>query len=256
MQRKGVLFACTLIAAILLSACGAGTEPSPDISIVNTPTSETEEIQPEATAVVPTATLPAHAGDYDEFEGAFTLPWTWRDENPAKWSFTQRPGYLRLYAAPYDGGGANILLTPVSGDFVATTRVLFEPGANFQAAGLTLFIEAGIRVNFVRAYCDFIPPCVGNGIYFDYIEEGSAVGENFATEVAVKDEAYLRLERIGDTLIGSYSEDGLNWTVIGTHNLSPFFASPRIGLFAGQDPDKSDLDIPADFDYFELVPSQ
>lgn len=256
MKRKGILFACTLIPAILLTACGAGTGPSPDISIVTTSTSGTEDNQPEATPVVPTATLPAHDGDYDEFEGAFALPWTWRDENPDKWSLTERPGYLRLYAAPYDGGGANVLLTPVSGDFVATTHVLFEPGANFQAAGLTLFIEAGIRVNFVRAYCDFIPPCVGNGIYFDYVEEGNAVNGNFATEVALKDEAYLRLERTGDTLTGSYSEDGINWMVIGTHNLSAFFASPRIGLFAGQDPDKSDPDIPADFDYFELVPSQ
>ena len=44
-------------------------------------------------------------------------------------------------------------------------------------------LRDGIKVTFGRAFCGFIPPCVGNGIYFDYIEEDAAVDGSFATAV-------------------------------------------------------------------------
>jgi beta-xylosidase len=229
-----ILFPASLLAILLLTACGGGTVPTP------------------LPVVPPTVTV--FPGLYDGFDGAFLLPWTWKEENAAKWSLTENPGYLRIYTAPYADEGRNILLLEVpAGDFTATTHLLYEPSTNFQNAGLTLFVESGIQVTLGRGFCGFIPPCVGNGIYFDYTEEGVAVGESFSAEVTPTNEAWLKLERVGDTLTGSYSADGLTWQVLGTHNLSPFFANARIGLYALQDFEKSDPDLPADFDYFEFI---
>jgi hypothetical protein len=244
MKAKYCLFVLVLTTILSLTACGGGTTPT--IPVVTLP-----PVLPTDT-LAPTNTLEPPR-TYDGFDGALTLPWSWKDENPAKWSLTENPGFLRIYAGPYPDGGQNILLLPVTGDFTATTRVSFAPGTNFQFAGLTLFIENGIKVTFGRAFCGFIPPCVGNGIYFDYIEEEAAVNGNFATEVPNTSDTWLRLERSGDSLTGSYSGDGLTWQVIGTHNLSVFFASPRIGLFVGNDMVKDDPEIPADFDFFELT---
>jgi beta-xylosidase len=223
-----------------LTACGGGEPPAtlPPVLPVDT-LAPTNTLEPPRT--------------YDGFDGAFVLPWTWKDENPAKWNLTENPGFLRIYTSPYPDGGQNILLMPVTGNFTATTHVLFEPTTNFQFAGLTLFVENGIKVTFGRAFCGFIPPCVGNGLYFDYIEEEAAINGNFATAVPATNEAWLKLERVGDALTGSYSGDGSTWQVIGTHTLSAFFASPRIGLITGNDMVKDDPEIHADFDFFDLV---
>ncbi len=235
-------FSLVLFVFILsLSACG-GEEPPVTIPV-------------EVPTEPPTDVPHKGSGYFDPFEGVLggALPWEWRGENPARWSLTENPGFLRLYTAPYADGGENILLLALEqNDFTATTHVLFEPSQNFQFAGLTLFVEGGIFVTFGRSFCGFIPPCVGNGIYFDYIEEGAAVNGNFGTEVSLTSEAWLRLERVGDALTGSYSADGEIWQVIGTHTLSAFFASPRIGLIAGNDMNPAE-DLPADFDFFDLT---
>ena len=135
--------------------------------------------------------------------------WTWIEENPAKWSLTENPGYLRIYAAPYADGGKNVLvlLTP-EGDFTAVTHMYFEPTRNFQFAGLTLHLDDANKVNFGRAYCDPAGSCVGNGMYFDHVEGGGMIGSNFATPVENTNEAWLKLERIDVALTGSYSPDG------------------------------------------------
>ena len=226
-----------IVLALILSLTACGTGPA----------------EPTLPPLVPTNTQEPPS-THDDFDGAFTLPWTWKEENASKWNLTENPGYLRIYTAPYADEGQNILLLDVpAGDFTATTHVLYEPSTNFQNAGLALYVEGGIHVSLGRGFCGFIPPCVGNGIYFDYTEEGVAVGESFSAEVPLTNEAWLKLERVGDALTGSYSADGETWQVIGTHNLSPFFANPRIGLYALQDFEKSDPDLPADFDFFDFV---
>ncbi len=137
------------------------------------------------------------------------------------------------------------------GDFEVRTRVLFEPTLNYQSAGLVFWQDADHYLSFDRAYCDAEPPaCVGNGIYFDLIEGGSSVGDNFSTTTSSQNEAYLRMVRQGLTYTGYYSEDGVNWTLIGSHTPSGSVAPWGVGLTAGAD--LQDTCIPADFDFFEL----
>jgi regulation of enolase protein 1 (concanavalin A-like superfamily) len=191
----------------------------------------------------------------DEFEGLLADGWYWVNENPNEWNLTENPGSLRIYASPFVTGDENLLLRPVApGDFMIKTRVLFEPDTNFQFAGLVIWQDENNFLQLGRAFCDIEEICVGNGIYFDKILGGGWMDGNFATQFDNPfnpADSYLRLERRGDMVRAFYSHEGITWTEIGTHWIPPDFQVNGVGLTASQD--YSDLNIPADFDFFELT---
>lgn len=188
----------------------------------------------------------------DEFNALPGAPWFWMNENPEKRSI--RDGFLNIYASPAGTGSENLLLKPVApGDFMIKTRVFFEPDTNFQFAGLVIWQDEGNFLQFGRAFCDVEGACVGNGIYFDKILGGGFSDGNFATQFDNPfnpAESYLRLERRGDMVRAFYSHEGITWTEIGTHWIPEDFQVNAVGLTASQD--NSGLNIPADFDFFEL----
>jgi regulation of enolase protein 1 (concanavalin A-like superfamily) len=191
----------------------------------------------------------------DEFDGSLAEGWRWIREKSDKWNLTDNPGFLRIYSSPYevDGKTQNILLRDApAGDFAIKTHVIFEPKTNFQFAGLTIYQDEGNRVSFGHAFCDTQNICVGNGIYFDNVIDEAWTGDNFAFSGIILDEAYLRLERRGNLVKAFYSYDGKSWIEIGSHTLKSGFLVTGVGLIVSGDFDKSDEDIPADFDYFEL----
>jgi len=191
----------------------------------------------------------------DEFDGSLAEGWRWIREKSDKWNLTDNPGFLRIYSSPYEANGKteNILLRDApAGDFAIKTHVIFEPKTNFQFAGLTIYQDDGNVVSFGRAFCDTQNVCVGNGIYFDNVIDEAWTGDNFAFSGIILDEAYLRLERRGNLVKAFYSYDGKSWIEIGSHTLKSGFLVTGVGLIVSGDFDKSDEDIPADFDYFEL----
>ena len=214
------------------------------------------ESKPVTDSAAPTpASAPAAASWREDFDGSLAEGWRWVRENSAKWNLTENPGFLRVYDSPYEVNGKtqNLFLRDApAGDFSITTHVYFEPKTNFQFAGLTIYQDDSNILSFGRAFCGTQNVCVGNGIYFDNIIGGNWTGGNFATSVNTTDEAYLRLERRANVVTASFSYDGENWFEIGSHTLKSGFLVTGVGLFAYGDYDKSDADLPADFDFFEL----
>jgi regulation of enolase protein 1 (concanavalin A-like superfamily) len=183
-------------------------------------------------------------------------PWYWVNQEMTMWNLTENAGFLRIYTSPSATGGQNLLLkTPDADEFSLDTRVLFEPNANFQFAGLVIYQDSGNYLQFGRAFCDVPDVCVSNGIYFDKILSGGFVDGNFATAVDNPSEAYLRLERRGGTFWGYYSRDGAEWTLIGVHQVPQGFTVNGIGLTSSQNYDPEVDAVPADFDYFAEGPS-
>jgi regulation of enolase protein 1 (concanavalin A-like superfamily) len=203
------------------------------------------------------ATSSAQAGPpvwRDEFDSELPDPaWFWVNENPDGWSLiTDPPGFLRISTSPYPTGGENLLLrSGAQGNFTIETRVLFEPLANFQFAGLVVYQDQGNFLQFGRAVCDLAVVCVGNGVYFDRMHDGGLIGSNFATATVAPNEAFLRLERRGRNLVAFYSEDGTQWREIGRHRVPASFQVNAVGLTSSQD--YSGLRVPADFDYFSFT---
>ena len=142
----------------------------------------------------------------------------------------------------------NVLLRPVlSGDFEIATLLRFAPTSNFQFAGLTVYSDPTTFLQLGRAYCDVENLCVGDGIYFDSVEQSEPTGDNFAFTVRTADDVHLRLVAEGDTYTGYYSSDGETWVTIGSH--TRVLTDRQVGLLAHQ----TDFEIVAEFEYFTLI---
>jgi beta-xylosidase len=187
----------------------------------------------------------------DDFnDTTWDYPWGVLNEDPSLYSLTAHPGFLRIMTHPGRVGEKNLFeMWAPTGDFEIRTRLLFTPTSDFQVAGL---VVSETRRNYLmlgRAHCDVPPPsCVGSGIYFERVEADQSLGSNFATSTTGQEEVYLRVVRQSSTYSGYYSEDGVNWTLVGSH--TPSLELSMVGITAAQD--FADIGIPADFDYFEV----
>ncbi|MCI0519502.1 MAG: ABC transporter substrate-binding protein [Chloroflexi bacterium] len=190
--------------------------------------------------------------DGDPFSAA-TLDgdWSWLNEDPTRWSLSERPGFLALTTSP--DGPRNWLVRPIpNGDFDIRTRVIFTPTADFQAAGLLIAEDASNYLSLIRAHCSTAPPdCTGgNGIYFDHVEGGAFMPPNYGYTPGAQGEAYLRLVREGKRYSAYYSEDGALWILIGVHELGAGVDPIQVGLMVSATGAAAE-DNHAYFDYFE-----
>jgi predicted amidohydrolase YtcJ len=197
---------------------------------------------------IPTSSPAPLAAFQDDFDGSLQPGWTWISGNDALWSLTSQPDFLSMGLATISQPLNLLLRDAGSENFQITTHLFFTPTFNYQFAGLIIYQDDGTRVELGRAYCDRQGVCVGNGIYFDAVEDGQAREENFASETQHTDEAYLRINKAGSLLSAYYSEDGASWFLIGEHEV--FMTNPRVGLMAGQSLISGAIAL---FDYFTLL---
>ena len=188
----------------------------------------------------------ANAGWIDQFDSLnLDSRWEWVREDPTHWSLTDRPGLLRITTQEgsmhkSDNTGKNILLTnPALEDFQITTKVTFSPIENFHSAAVVIYQDDDNYIQLDRRYSNL------DMITFR-LEEGGIFSGWGITETATT--VYLRIVKFGDVYASSYSIDGNNWIEVYQFNAS--FSSPKVGLTANNGP--STLEIPADFDYFQL----
>jgi regulation of enolase protein 1 (concanavalin A-like superfamily) len=190
----------------------------------------------------------------DPFNSATLNPvWHWYREDPSHWSLTAAPGYLRIMTQPKDtwAGSENapLLLRPVppsSGEnFAIQTRVRITPTENFHQGGLIVYADDPNSVRFTYAYI--------NGPRFEFAKE---VAGNFQPiQVAAPagvNNFHLRITKQGTDYVAHYSQDGINWSLIGAHQ-NVNLASPDVGLLALNGVGWTLVEIPADFDYFRLT---
>ncbi len=206
---------------------------------------------PASTATPPPA--PAASVDFeDQFDGRLEDGWRWSIEDPGTWSLAAAPGWLQITAVELL---QNVLLRPApDADYEVTTAVSFRPTSNFQFAGLVAAPRGGQTVTLLqlgRAYCDplAIPGiCVGDGVYFDKIEDGETVN-SIVSEISTDTEVlYLRLLADGDSYSGYFSEDGEIWTPVGNQVAS--YIDTDIGLIAHQAYEEP---ANAEFDYITVA---
>jgi beta-xylosidase len=213
--RPKVILLINLV--LIVSACSPSSPIPPSPSTI--PPSPT----PQATATV-------SANFQDDFSDKLEPGWSWIKEENTIWDLTTKPGYLSIVLQ--DQPAPNIIVRAITSEnFQIITHVLFTPTSNFQIAGLLVYQDEETLAQFGRAFCDLQNGCVGNGIYFEGAQNKQYIGPNLATETLKKDEAYLRLDKIGSLFTGYYSEDGNNWIVIGEHEFA--MLSPKVGLIAG-----------------------
>jgi hypothetical protein len=174
--------------------------------------------------------------------------WSWLGAEPTEWSLSERPGYLTIYTQ--DDQMNRLMQAIPSGDFEIRTHLVFTPTQNFQFGGLFINGSAGNHLALGRAFCDTsAPACVGNGIYFDRVEGDVLIGSNFAITTTVPSEIYLRIAHSGANFTAFASENGTEWTELGTHTIGFTPLSVGLGASNGSQPV---AEIPAEFDFFVL----
>lgn len=259
-----VVAACFL----LLLACGPA-----QTAVVNTlaPTQPSQSQSPDAIATgvaaalaatqaaAPPATAQAGSAWFsDNFEQPNLVgEWSWIREDPAAWSLSERPGWLRFITTSADllgpGGSAPLLVhSAPEGDFELRTRLDFSATSDFHLAGLLVYLDDDHFVALGRAFCGRVPACLGEGVYMDndetFLAGASAV---IAVGGLPAGPIWLRLVREGSTYTGFWSPDGEVWSSVGTTTAS---LSPRsVGLMAttgegGAGP------ASAFFDLFQVLP--
>lgn len=191
----------------------------------------------------------------EDFDGSFNSDWAWINAEDDQWNLTDNPGFLHVILTRtsdvFEGGPDTLLQHWIEEEnFEIITRVLFEPGHNFQRVGLVIYEDQNNFVGLLRAYADVLDN-PGNAIYFDNISQDAlsyddADYKNFSTRIADPSEVYLKLRREENTYTGYYSLDGQAWTLAGMH-ISPI-DPVSYGILIG----KSDQPISAEFDYFEI----
>ncbi len=232
--RKQVLV--LFFISIIMTACSSPSAPKAEPALPIIPTNT--DVPAPTIAPTPTPDLLIFK---DDFNGAIGPGWTVQNINK-KTSLTNNPGWLEIIAkSPV--GSKNYLLRPIpEGNFDLETKLIFEPVANYQIAGLIIYYSSTNFIQFGRAYVN------GNdGFYMDNIKSGNFIGSNFATPAPGTDTVYLRLRRQNDTYTSFYSEDGSNWIEIGSHTST--IKPKSVGFMAGQSTSGS---RPAQFDYFVI----
>jgi hypothetical protein len=192
----------------------------------------------------------------DHFEGdSLVAGWSWVRDDPSHWSLAERPGFLRIISqrGALLGSGnnaANLLLrASPSGDFSLSTRLLFQPTANFQAAGLLIYQDDDSFVWLSRGYCGAAPPtCVGDGVYLDVEQEGVHREHHAGALPAPSSEVYLKLERLDGTYQAYTSADGEQWFNMGEEISVEGFEPTHVGLLVTNG-NTGATEIPADFDF-------
>jgi beta-xylosidase len=185
----------------------------------------------------------------DNFDGPpLNRRWSWMNEDPAKWSLTALPGFLRITTTEQN---SNFLVqTTPAGGYWIETKVLFTPTQNFQFAGLGIYLDDRHSLNLHRGFAapEACPHCVGNAIYFDVVE-----GDDFRAFVmtpTAEGVIHLKIVMEGPQYTALASENGTDWTEVGRVVVS--FTPTKIGLRAGNSLQAAAAQIPADFDYFTL----
>jgi beta-xylosidase len=237
------------VSILFILACGLPTQTPPATATPAIPPTQTS--LPPAAQGLPTEPAPDPIYFRDDFDTRLGAGWEWLHEDTSNWSLTAVPGMLQINAghgSVYDDTITNLLLRPApSGDFQFETKVIFQPTANYQFAGLIAYETPLNYIQVGRAFCEGLSTCSGDGLYIDYYKNGGFILPNFSVSYTENDEIFLRLVRESDTYVFHTSSDGTEWVLRGGQASG---GQPlQIGLVTGQN--SADI-IPALFDYFEV----
>jgi regulation of enolase protein 1 (concanavalin A-like superfamily) len=191
--------------------------------------------------------------------------WTIIREDPSTYSLTANPDFFRVQTVRgilgKEGTARNLLVRPMSGDFILDARLVFDPRDGQPFGGLLVYQDdahaVAIGLVFASGARGEFRGVVMLNVGDDIDPAASPIAARYdETNAADPKVVYLRLLRQGDQFVGAYSEDGVNYRDLGTVT-SPLADDISVGVGAGNGDSPScgpacDASIPADFDYFQI----
>ena len=161
--------------------------------------------------------------------------WTVQNEDSANWSYVQGEG-LKIKSQRdglYAGGNSvkNVFLTPVSGDFVAQTKITLDTNTltNWQQFALLVCDD---QDNYIKMKYGF-----DNGYGLQLLAEQNAnpgVSHGAGLDAGTGP-VWLQIKKVGNTFTGYWSTDGLTFNKLGDTITLQNFDPDYIGLAAFND---------------------
>ncbi len=195
----------------------------------------------------------------EEFKAGRPLAarWQWYQENPAHWSLTAHPGWLRIWGVNEMAGSCapveNLLLTtPPSGDFKIVARIKVKANVDYQHGGILVFRDVDNYIKLDKLYNS----AFGGGSVEFVKEENGVFPTSWPHHSANLAKAQdLQLKRRGNTLTAlDRPVPGTTWRKLGKYSLSGLNGF-RIGLFAFAGCNTGAPPAVADFDWFRVTTS-
>jgi regulation of enolase protein 1 (concanavalin A-like superfamily) len=160
---------------------------------------------------------------------------------------TTTPGSLTITSPGNTdlGGSTNDapkILQPVNDDFVAITKVTGNFAVSGSHAGLLVYID---DQHFMR-----LERRDGQKIQLGGKDGGAFIYGQYTLSSAFNP-TYLKLEKTGTTIKGSWSEDGVNWNLLSWAEPFNGAGQVKVGLFVIS---QATVTFPAAFEYFTIIP--
>ena len=213
---------------------------------------------PEPTATLEPTPLPQGVLFRDDFEGYLQPGWTWSNEDPDRWTFTE-DGWLEIRGdnlAFYhlgDYGMTNFLTRELpAGDFMITAHVKSNPVENFQQATIYIYQDQNNYIALNTGFCSLCSTA-GPGFYMEtFIDNNPFSNAYLIPRDPADTDVYLRLVNQGGSLTGYYATTPNEWQRAGA--FGNFFEFNSVGLgTTNSSPSGVENDIISQFDYFEIA---
>lgn len=196
----------------------------------------------------------AYANFLDEFNSPVLDPgWRIQWEDPAHWSLTARPGFLRIITKySVDDSIWNIFFhrEGIAGNFEVSAKIIARP----EVQGQCTYIHAdndSLSQQRPRVIAGFGNIAGWGEGLLGWIDESMILIPYVDTMV------YLRIRTNGDTVFTEYSPDNSNWITLNQAWSPPFPEHQQSGVnamnYASFGGTPSTPEINADFDWFHLV---
>ncbi len=191
----------------------------------------------------------------DDFESEILhSKWSWIRGDPTQWSLALTPGSMTITTRSQDiwqsNNDAALLVQNIfSSDqnaYTIQTGVQMNPTANYHQTGLLIYQDDD---NYVRLSFGWV-----NRLAYEFGHEEGGVFSSIKVDApAATSLVYLRIAKSGTDYQAYFSVDESAWILIGSQtavNINP----TEFGLFAFNAKDETTIQIPAQFDYFKVLP--
>lgn len=175
--------------------------------------------------------------------------WAIQNENPDNWILNSGTS-LTITSESGEYGNSvsnakNVFFTDVTGDFIVSTKLSFEPEADYQSAGIILYVDNKNVFEALRRYHHSF----GNRCFDAVNIVNGKLSEKSASDDYQGEAIYLKVNRAGNTCTAYYSVDNENWTKLGdtVTNEGLSGADLKIGLYCVNGNNKGGA-VPATFE--------
>ncbi|GFJ88876.1 hypothetical protein Prum_025180 [Phytohabitans rumicis] len=186
----------------------------------------------------------------DSFDGAtLGVDWEVLNSEPAQWSLTERPGYLRVHSLTGDthqatNNARNLFFQDIpAGDFEIVAKFEAPVTLNYQGAGILAWQDADNYVRAALAHVGF----AGGVIIENALEVNAGFASTFTPRPGSTSET-LKVARVGNVFTTSYW-DGAAW--VQAAQVTAALNVQKVGVYALSA--QNGTPITADFDYVAIV---